>query len=590
MKTYLTIEHLDKAYGTQTIFEDAFLTVHEDQKIGLIGRNGAGKSTLMRIITGEEELDSGTVMFHPGVSIGYLKQQEEFLEGETVLDYLTRSSEKEEWQCGKAAHQFGLTVDYLYREISGLSGGYQMRVKLAAMIAREPNLILLDEPTNYLDLGTVLLLENFIVSFRGSVIVISHDREFLKRTCTETLEVEHGSLTLFPRPLEEYLEHKQVSREVMQKYNDKVVKQKEHLQHFVNRFGATASKAGQAQSKLKQIAKMSTIEIKNPLPTVDISLPKIEYTSGTALRLNNLTVGYGEKKVAEGLTFEIEKGDHVVILGDNGQGKSTLLKTIADVIKPVAGAYRWTPALSIGYFAQNVIEDLNPVDTVLGHLKKYAGAGVKYEDIMRMASNFLFRKDEVEKKISVLSGGEKCRLALATLLLGKNDVLLFDEPTNHLDFETAEALGLALSASNRTVIFISHDRTFVSMLADKMIEIRDGVMREYYGSFQEYVDELIARALEDVPGRKEVRTKNQEVSEDEDEIDSEKERIKEIKKEQKALEVELADLQKDRAKILSDFEKKPEYNPTRNERLKATEAMIKEKELVWVKNQEELDK
>ena len=495
MKTLVTITGLSKAYGNQVLFERAKLTISENQKIAIIGRNGAGKSTLIRILTGEEEADSGSILIHPGVTIGYLRQQDIFLENELVLDYLVRISEKEEWQCGKAAYQFGLTTDYLYMPIDTLSGGYQMRVKLAAMIAKEPNLILLDEPTNYLDLATIILLENFIKEYRGSVVLISHDRQFIKKTCDHTIEVEHGEISLFPRPLEEYLEHKQVSREQKEKYNEKIEKQRAHMQEFVDRFRAQAAKAAQAQSKLKAISKLETIEIKNALPTISITLPKTMQTHGMALRINDMDVGYGDTTVARGLSVDIEKGEHVAILGNNGQGKSTLIKTIAGIIPQTRGAYRWTPALSVGYFGAELMAKMKPDETVHTYLRKQAATGVTYEDVLRMASNFLFRDDELEKKIGVLSGGEKARLGLAGLLLTKYDVLLLDEPTNHLDFETVEGLAFALAECDRTVIFISHDKTFVSIVANKLIYIANNKISQYIGSYQEYVDELTAEVV-----------------------------------------------------------------------------------------------
>lgn len=584
LKTYLTIQGLSKAYGNQVLFEDAHITIHENQKIGLIGRNGAGKSTLMRIITNEEEADRGDIIFHPGVSIGYLRQQDEFLPDETIIDYLTRASGKEEWQCGKAAYRFELTKDWLYLPIDSLSGGYQMRVKLAAMVAREPNLILLDEPTNYLDLATVILLEQFIREFKGSVIVISHDREFLKRTCDHTMEVEHGTITMFPRPLEEYLSHKEVSREVMERFNEKVLKQKEHLQSFVNRFGASAAKAGQAQSKLKQIARLDTIEIKNPLPTVDINIRKIDQTKGVALRVNNMSIGYKDTTIAKGLNVEIDKGEHVVILGNNGQGKSTLMKTISAMILPTSGAFRWTPMLQIAYFGQQSTESMNPMDTVLLHLRKSAGSGVGHEDIMRMAGNFLFRDDELEKKINMLSGGEKARLALAAMLLTKNDVILLDEPTNHLDFQTAEALAFALAGSNRTVIFISHDRTFVSIVAERLIEIKDGQIREYMGSYQDYVDELVLSASQLDRTAQKPKPRIVEAKEAEGNNKSE------LKERLRNLEIEIADLQKEKAKLLRQFEQSNgEFNLARTERFKGTEDLIKQKEAEWLEVQTDIE-
>ena len=574
METYITVSNLSKAYGNHVLFNKAKVTISNNQKIGLVGRNGAGKTTFIRILTNEETPDSGEVILHPGVSIGYLKQQDSFFEDESVLNYILRISNQPEWKCGKAAYRFGLTSDFLDRQISSLSGGYQMRVKLAAMIAKEPNLILLDEPTNYLDLATTILLEEFIKDFKGSIIVISHDREFIKRTCDHTLEIEHGVMNLFPRPLEEYLEYKAQTAETIERYNAKVEKTREHLQKFVDRFRAKASKATQAQSKIKQIEKLGTIEIKNPLPTIEINLPKTLQSKGMALRINDMDVGYEDKTIAKGLTVEIDKGEHIAILGNNGQGKSTLMKTIADKLKPTRGAYRWTPNQSIGYFGSELIESMKLSDNVLTYLRRQAGTGVNHENIMRMASNFLFDETTHEKKVEVLSGGEKSRLALAGLLLTKYDVILLDEPTNHLDFETVEALALALAESDRTVIFISHDRTFVSVVADRLIHISSGKITEYLGSYDEYVQELINQA-------KEFNSQaiQKKISVKKPQSDS---NLPELKKQLKEVETEIAILQKDKQKLLNYFQNNPgEFNLGKTQKLKVIETELKEKEAIW---------
>ena len=270
MATILQINGLSKSYGAQMILENSDLTINDGQKIGVIVRNGAGKSTLFKVIVGDEAYDTGELVIHDGARIGYLTQHSDYEEYESVIDYLMRTSGKQDWECGKIAGGFQIKNDLLYMEVASLAGGYQMRVKLIAMLLQEPNLLLLDEPTNYLDLSTQILLEKFLENYKGSFMLISHDREFIKRTCKETLEIDQGKTTLFPRSIEEYLEYKEEQISLIERHNVKVDQKKKHLQQFVDRFGAKASKASQAQSKLKQIAKMKTIEILHPLSTTKI--------------------------------------------------------------------------------------------------------------------------------------------------------------------------------------------------------------------------------------------------------------------------------------------------------------------------------
>ncbi len=261
MSVLLQLDHLSKAHGPHVLFDDISLTISEDQKIGFIGRNGAGKSSLLRVITKHEAADRGGIIEHPGLRLGYLEQQEKYSPEETVLEYLERKSQAPSWTCAKMGSEFELTKAYLNMPMVALSGGYQMRAKLAALFLREPNLVLLDEPTNYLDLQTQLLLEEVLRNFRGSCLIVSHDREFLKNTCTHTLEIERGRVTFFPRDIEEYLAYKEDVERSQVKQNESVEMQKKHLETFISRFRAKASKATQAQSKMKMLERLQTIEI-----------------------------------------------------------------------------------------------------------------------------------------------------------------------------------------------------------------------------------------------------------------------------------------------------------------------------------------
>lgn len=487
MKILLQLSEIYKNYGAQIILDGATVSLSENQKVGMIGRNGAGKSTLCKIITGHEEPDQGEIMKSPDLRLSYLEQHDPYSLDETVIQFLMRYTGKEEWECGKMAGRFQLKRGLLETKIGALSGGYRTRVKLTSMLLSDPNFLILDEPTNYLDLRTLILLEEFLQDYNGGFLIVSHDREFLKKTCEDTLEVEKGICTLYPGSVEEYLIFKEEQKEQILSYNKNVEAKQKQLQEFVDRFRAKASKASQARSKMKQIEKLQTIETGHALSNVHIRIPVVERKNSAALQCEELSIGYPEKTVASRIYMEIEQGAHVAVLGDNGQGKTTFLRTLANDLTPKGGKFKWGHSLKVAYYAQHVFTSLHGEMTVYEHLASVAARDVTRQEILNLAGSFLFKGTDVDKKISVLSGGERARLCLAGLLLTKSQVLLLDEPTNHLDFETVEALGRALKSFAGTVFFISHDRTFVNILASKIVEVNNGTVRLYPGNYEEYV-------------------------------------------------------------------------------------------------------
>lgn len=496
MKTLIQIQDLRKTYGERVLLGGATAAFGERQKIGVIGRNGAGKSTLFRILTGTEESDSGEITKSRDLKLAYLEQNDPFRDNESVMDFLLRYTEKPVWECGRMAGRFLIKGAMLEAPIRSLAGGFQMRVKLAAMLLAEPNFLLLDEPTNYLDLNTLLLLERMLQSWNGGFLVISHDREFLKRTCDHTLEVENGGLFMFPGPVEEYLIYKEEEQEKTQKRMKNQEAKEKAIQDFIDRFRAKASKASQAQSRVKLLEKMEKIEIAGPPPKVKIRIPQVQAKKSIALELRDLQIGYPEKTIASGIQLQIDRGERLAVLGDNGQGKTTLLKTLAGEIQSQHGELKWGAGIRTGYYAQHVYTSLDSSDTVEQALEKAAAPGTKKQEILDMAGAFLFQGDDAKKIISVLSGGERARLSLAGILLSGCDVLLLDEPTNHLDFDTVEALGRALQSFAGTVIFVSHDRTFVNLSASRIIELKDGQAEFFPGSYEEYVFHLEQRIQE----------------------------------------------------------------------------------------------
>ncbi|MBI3268007.1 MAG: ABC-F family ATP-binding cassette domain-containing protein [Planctomycetes bacterium] len=492
MKCLIQLEDVGKHYGARTIFESVNAQFYANQKIGVIGRNGSGKSTLARLITGEEEPDSGRVVRTRDLRLSYLEQHDPYTPEETVLEFLMRYTDQEEWRCGEVAAKFKLEPAQLDTPIGRISGGFQTRVKLAAMLLRHPNFLVLDEPTNYLDLSTLLLLENFLGDFRGGYMIISHDREFLMRTCEQTLDVEGSELTIYPGDVEAYLAYKEEQVLLAEKGNRIIESKAKQLQVFIDRNRARAATATRAQSKIKQLERLNRgkISLAHAQRNVRIRIPLVGSRTGTALLCSDLEIGYPGRKVASDVHFEIQRGERIAILGNNGQGKTTLMRTLAGDLTPRGGSCDWAINLKLGYYAQHVYTGLTGAQDVLTYLQRRADRHVPHQTILDLAGSFLFQGHDVEKPISVLSGGERARLCLMGLLLAKSPVLLLDEPTNHLDFETVEALGEALKEFDGTLFFISHDRTFVNEIATGILEVKDGAVKRYLGTYEEYVDRL----------------------------------------------------------------------------------------------------
>jgi ATP-binding cassette, subfamily F, member 3 len=490
MATLLQIAKATKQYGDQILLDQAEATIPDNVKIGFVGRNGAGKSTLLRVFLGEEELDSGEVIRHPDLRLGYLRQHDPFLPGETSLDYLMRDSGRPAWKCGEVAGRFELKGSYLNGPIHQLSGGWQTRVKLAALLLHEPNLLLLDEPTNFLDLRTQILLEHFLASYDGGCLIVSHDRAFLNATCEQTLGLSRGKLTAFPGKVDAYLQFVKDRREHDQRSNEAVIAKRKHLEDFIARNKARAATAKLAQSKGKMLEKLELTEVSGEEASVRIRPPRIEPRKGIALRCKELAVGYPDREIATDIRLELDHGSRAAIVGDNGQGKTTFLRTIVDSLKPIAGEVRWGHGCQVGVYAQHVYTALPDNQTVFDYLRKGAVIGTKDQEILDVAGSFLFKGSHVEKTVSVLSGGERARLCLAALLLSKHNVLILDEPGNHLDVDTVEALIDALKDYQGTVIFTSHDRHFASQVATCVIEVRDGRVTNYSGKYAAYLEKV----------------------------------------------------------------------------------------------------
>ncbi len=580
--------HLKKSYGLQVVLDDLSFLVTEKQKVALIGRNGAGKSTLLKILTGAEQADGGEVQFYPLARVGVVEQHEVLPASASTLAYLEQRSGKPEWTVRKQAAQFGLRASHLEQAPAQLSGGYQMRVKLVAMLLREPNLLLLDEPVNYLDLQTLLFLERFLQDYKGAFLMAAHDRTFLQHTCTDTYEIERGGLTAYRGPIDEYFAYKREQLEYELRTNKRLSREVAHHQEFVDRFRYKASLASRAQSKIKHIEKLRNkiSHIDAALGTTRITIPSPHVTAGPAVRTQNLSIGYADRAVVHDIDLEILRGEKVVIAGENGRGKSTLLKTLAGKLPAIAGSFKWWHKADIGYYDQKTETTLVPNETVLHYLTRMAPTNASGERILMMAGNFLFRNDDLDKPTEVLSGGERARLCLAGVLLHEHNVLLLDEPTNHLDVETTEALAVALKEYAGTVIVISHARTFVDTLVDKIFEVRAGTVRRYMGSYEHYVDDLV-ELMENTLHEEETSTTSGLPPEKRTELHTQ---IKEHQRAQERTHKRLAVLDREKSEILAYFFDNPtEYSPSKSQRLSELDEELAGLEKQWLKDQERID-
>ncbi len=485
--TLIQVQSGFKAYGLKVLFEDATFAINEGEHVGVIGPNGAGKTTLFKILVEQDQLDQGVVTRSQKLRLGYLEQESDWNVSEKVEDYLDQNCISPLWELKQFGLKLGLTESHFQSHLKELSGGYRMRVKLLFLIGQEPNLLLLDEPTNFLDLETLIVLEIFLQEYKGAFLLISHDREFLRRVTDHILEVESGDIVKFAGNLDDYFEQKSMLQDLLQKQVLSQQAKKKSIIDFVTRFGAKATKARQAQSRLKALEKMETIEIKAAPTYSHIQIPPAASTGKIILEANSLSCGYSEKTILQNVNLRLERGDHLGIVGINGAGKSTLLKSIAEEIPLISGSLKWGHQVKWSYFAQHTPERLKSESTVFDELSLYAHKDVTQQDVLNIAGSLLFGGESINKKIKVLSGGEKSRVALGQILLQKSPLLLLDEPTNHLDFDTVEALTNALEVYEGSIITVSHDRGFIGRVATKILEVNNGKLTLYNGSYNEYV-------------------------------------------------------------------------------------------------------
>ncbi len=521
----ISTANITMQFGARPLFENISVKFGNGNRYGLIGANGCGKSTLMKILGGDLEASAGQVMLEPNTRLGKLRQDQFAYEDCTVMETvimgheelaqvakerdriysLAEMSEEDgmavadlevrfaeldgytaESRAGELLLGLDIPLDQHNGPMSALAPGWKLRVLLAQALFSDPDVLLLDEPTNHLDINTIRWLESVLVARSSTMIIISHDRHFLNSVCTHMADLDYGELRLFPGNYDEYMIAATQARERMLSDNAKKKAQIAELQQFVSRFSANASKAKQATSRARQIDKIQLEEVK---PSSRVS-PFIRFEQGKklhrqAVTLKDLTKGFDDGPLFSRLNLQIEAGERVAIIGPNGIGKTTLLQCMAGALTPDSGEVKWTDSAEVGYFAQDHTADFAEDMDLSEWMARWTRGG---EQLVRgTLGRMLFSGDDIGKSVQVISGGEQGRMLFGKLILQKPNVMLMDEPTNHLDMESIEALNLALENYPGTLIFVSHDREFVSSLATRIIELGADGVTDFSGTYDDYL-------------------------------------------------------------------------------------------------------
>ncbi|HVT74025.1 MAG TPA: ABC-F family ATP-binding cassette domain-containing protein [Lacunisphaera sp.] len=501
----LTLADVSKSYGTRELFADVSLFVARSDRFGLVGPNGAGKTTLFNLILGEEQADEGVIEWERGADFGYLPQESAPAGDETVLHIATSGKKLEpdehdhdiDWTLEPRAKKIlaglGFREEDFLKPAKSFSGGWVMRAHLARLLVSEPALLLLDEPTNHLDLEALLWFQDYLTRYPGGLLIISHDREFLNTLCNGILELRGGTLQKYTGNYDDYLAEKDARKEQQAALFKNQQREIAHLQKFVDRFGAKASMASRAKSKEKQIERLKEVAVEEPwedLKRIHFRFPQPPRSGLKVVTLEHVEQAYGDHVVYRDLNFEAERGQKIVLVGPNGAGKSTLLKILAGVVPIRGGTMDLGSNVVPGYFAQNRGDNVKLDLTVLDNVMELRTAENQLTEQQARAvlGGFLFRKDDVFKKASVLSGGEKSRLALARLLINPPNLLLMDEPTTHLDIPSIDALVNALKSYEGTLVFISHDVYFIRQLARNVLHVHSGRLTPYAGGYDYYLE------------------------------------------------------------------------------------------------------
>ena len=593
----ISINNLTVAYGGFTLLNEIDFHISDNDKIGLVGKNGAGKSTVLKLICGLQNPTSGKVAVPAGVKIGYLPQIMEHHKGRTVIEEtMTAFSElfDEEAELEKITVELAERQDYESQEyhdlivrmneindrlslrrsdnpqvqaertLSGLgfkyeefsrptetfSQGWNMRIELAKILLTKPDLLLLDEPTNHLDIESIEWLEGYLKEYRGSLVLISHDRKFLDNVTNRTVEIMLGRIHDYKVPYSKYLELRRERLEQQRAAYENQQRMIEKTEEFIERFRYKPTKSNQVQSRVKQLEKLERIEVDlEDKSALAVKFPPAPRSGDIAYKSVDMKVGYGEKVVFSDAQIEVRRGEKVALVGRNGEGKTTLMRVIMKELYPMDGESRLGHNVNVGYYAQNQEDILDKEDTVFGTLDRVAVGDVrlKLRDIL---GAFLFKGEDIDKKVAVLSGGERARLAMAKLILKPYNLLALDEPTNHMDIRSKDILKQALKSYDGTLIIVSHDRDFLDGLVDKLYEFRDGKVKEHLGGVQDFLERRKLESFSELERHnKQVETKSEEDVQKKEEAKQEYQAKKYISKEERKIRNRISFLEKGIAEI-----------------------------------------
>ena len=541
----ISINNVTVSFGSWNLLDCINFHISETDKIGLVGKNGAGKSTLMKLITGEQVPSGGSIDKPSSLKIGYLPQIMEHHRGHTVLeealsvfDYIhemegelsgitAQLAERTDYesaayaaliermnhlndrlalesglspraQAEKVLYGLGFKADELDRLTETFSQGWNMRIELAKILLSQPDVLLLDEPTNHLDIESIEWFEDYLKAFRGAVLLVSHDRKFLDNVTTRTVEILLGHVNDYKVPYSQYvtLRAERIAQQTAAYENQQRMIEK--TEDFINRFRYKPTKSNQVQSRIKALEKLERIEIdESDNATLSLKFPPAQRSGDVVFKGTDLTVGYPQKVVFRDAQIEIKRGEKVALIGRNGEGKTTLMRVIMGELEPKAGEAKVGHNVKIGYYAQNQEDILDPSETVFGTLDRIAVGEIRTK-LRDLLGAFLFKGEDIDKKVSVLSGGERARLGMAKLMLSPYNVLALDEPTNHMDIRSKDILKQALKAFDGTLIVVSHDRDFLDGLVDKLYEFRDGKVTEHLGSVQDFLQKRKLESLQEL--------------------------------------------------------------------------------------------
>src|SRR6476469_3807353 len=493
----LQIESVHKQFSTKVLFDAASAHLRPHTRVGLVGPNGTGKTTLFKMILSEESPDEGTIRKRPRLRIGYLPQELETITGKTALDAAHRD-EYPEHEAKRILSGLGFSEADFARPVDKLSGGYRMRVALAHLLLSNPDVLMLDEPTNHLDKPTQRWFEEFLLNSKLTLLVISHDTAFLDRIATHVWEIRDKTIQEFRGNYTKFRELRAARDTQLQAAANRQSKEVARVQQFVDRFRYQANKARQVQSRIKQLEKVKLIELQRDTKRVKFKFPLPSASGRHVLDLQGVSKQYGEKVVYTSLDFSVERSQRIELVGENGAGKSTLLKMLAGVLPPAKGTRTVGHGVSLHYFAQHQAETLNPEHTILESLGEVSSMA-ETNFLRGLAGAFLFSGQDQKKPIKALSGGERNRVALARMLVEPANTLLLAEPTNHLDPASVDVLTDALAEFPGTIVFISHDPTFLNRVATRIVEIDNGQARNYTGDYEYYLWKR-AQELESIKG------------------------------------------------------------------------------------------